>query len=332
MIDSKPEMICILNQNQDPYFNLAAEEYLLKNSQSEYFMLWRCDSAVVVGKHQNALAEINYPYVKKNNINVARRLTGGGSVFHDPGNVNFTFIQGGEKGKLVDFKRFITPILEMIQQLGIQAEQGMKNEILLHGKKISGNAEHVFKSRILHHGTLLFSSQLTKLNEALKVIPGKYKDKAVQSNRSEVTNILQYLNRKMKVEEFMQILFSSFLKSSPNFQEYRFNPTDIQAISNLAMEKYKTWDWIYGYSPRYSFNNKVLVDKKFIDIELNVENGIIQSAQLSGNYLTENQSASISRALEGVRHREDQVSKVIQNLAFQNITNFEIDKILESFF
>ncbi len=328
----KAEMICILSQNQDPFFNLAAEEFLLKNSPSEYFMLWRCDATIVVGKHQNTLAEINYPYVKKNNIRVARRLTGGGTVFHDLGNINFTFIQEGEKGKLVDFKRFITPVLEMLEGLGIRAEQGMKNEILLHGKKISGNAEHVYKSRILHHGTLLFNSELHNLSEALKVIPGKYKDKAVQSNRSQVTNIQQYLSRKMNTDDFMLALFSSFKNSSLEINEYVFNQTDIRAIEKLVTEKYNTWDWIYGYSPKYSFENKASIINKWIGIELNVDAGIIQLARITGSYIGNYIASRVAETLIGKKHKEDHIMSVLKHQVPKDTPNNEIEMLADAFF
>lgn len=312
-------MIFILSENSDPYFNLAAEEYLLKNSSQEVFMLWRCDSAVIVGKHQNALAEINYPFVKNNNIKVARRLTGGGTVYHDQGNINFTFIRKGEKGKLVDFKKFISPIIEILRDIGIAAESGLKNEILLEGKKISGNAEHIFKSRILHHGTLLFNSELSKLKEALKVNPGKYHDKSVQSNRSDVTNINKYLHKKMSVEEFIHALFTAYMKHTTGLIEYNFNEVDLMAIKNLVKEKYGTWEWIFGYSPKYKFENSILSGKKQLDILLNVENGIIKSAGISGNYFPERKAKNLANALINQKHNEEQIKGVIESLFHDNI-------------
>ena len=166
-------MQCLISTNRDIYFNLALEEYLLMHEVDDYFVLWQSEPAVVVGKHQNTLAEINYRFVSEKNIRVARRLSGGGTVYHDQGNLNFTYIANGEPGKLVDFKRFIEPVIHFLGTLGIDAQQGLKNEILVRGKKISGNAEHVYKNRVLHHGTLLFHSDLHLLRECLRVIPGR---------------------------------------------------------------------------------------------------------------------------------------------------------------
>ena len=136
-------MYCIISDTRDPYFNLATEEYLMKHSEEDIFLLWQSELCVVVGKHQNTYAEINYPFIREHNIKVARRLSGGGTVFHDRGNLNFTFIRNGEPGKLVDFRRFVSPVIEMLQQLNVHAVMGGKNDILVDGKKISGNAEHV---------------------------------------------------------------------------------------------------------------------------------------------------------------------------------------------
>jgi lipoate---protein ligase len=163
-------MLCIYNPSTEPYFNMAAEEYLLKNFSANIFMLWRNDNAVVVGKHQNSLAEINHDFVQQNNIKVVRRLSGGGTVFHDLGNLNFTFITNGEGEELVNFRKFTQPILEVLLQLGVHAKFEGRNDLTINGLKFSGNAEHVFKKRTLHHGTLLFSSKISDLTQALKSI------------------------------------------------------------------------------------------------------------------------------------------------------------------
>ena len=170
-------------------------------------MIYRNEPSVIIGKHQNTLAEINHPYLNEHEIHLVRRLSGGGTVYHDMGNINFLFILSGEAGKLVDFKRFLLPVLTILQNMGLPVEYGGRNDLLIDGKKISGNAEHVFRNRILHHGTLLYSSDLTVLENVLRVSPGKYIDKAVRSVRSKVTNISDYLKSKMTVEKFTQKLY-----------------------------------------------------------------------------------------------------------------------------
>ena len=186
-------MLIINRPQTDPYFNIAAEEYLLKQMDEDCFMVWQNEPSIIVGKHQNTLAEINYSFAKENNIPVVRRITGGGTVFHDLGNLNFTFISSGEKGKLVNFKKFTQPIIEVLNQMGIPARFEGKNDLRVNGLKISGNAEHVYKNKVLHHGTLLFSTDLNFLKKAIKSVPERFQDKAVQSVRSKVANITDFI-------------------------------------------------------------------------------------------------------------------------------------------
>ena len=293
--------LCINQTNTDPYFNLAAEEYFLKNFQEDFFMLWRSRPSVVVGKHQNALAEINHEFVQTHKIPVARRLSGGGTVFHDPGNVNFTFIRKVANISEVNFKVFTVPVVEALGKLGIEAYTTGRNDLLIDGKKISGNAEHVHRNRVLHHGTLLFDSRLEALKGALKVDLSRFEDKAVQSNRSEVTNIVDYLTNPISVEEFTDFLFSEISQNYTEFQVYELTPEDVAAIQKLSIEKYQTWDWIFGYSPRYRFTNKLETEKGEIQISLVVEKGIVVEVDVSGLIHPE-LGQKIEKVLLGCRH------------------------------
>lgn len=274
--------LCIQPSITDPYFNLAAEEYFLKNFQQDIFMLWRSVPSVVVGKHQNALAEINHSFVQIHQIPVARRLSGGGTVFHDLGNLNFTFIRTVEKIQEVNFKVFTFPIVEALRRSGIEAVANNRNDLLIEGKKISGNAGHVHKNRVLFHGTLLYNSQLDALKGALNVDLSRFEDKAVQSKRSEVTNIAAYMTAPLSVEEFSDRLFEDVALQLPGRQIYIPNVEDIQAIQKLSDEKYRTWEWIYGYSPRYRFKSNFTTCLGTIDISLQVEKGLLTVLVLSG--------------------------------------------------
>jgi lipoate---protein ligase len=221
----KKIMLCIQLKNNDPFFCLAAEEYLMKNFSEDIFMLWQSENTVVVGKHQNALAEINYPFVHKNGITVARRISGGGTVFHDNGNINFAYIKNFSNPSEISFKVFTEPVVHALARLEIKATTSGRNDLLVDGKKISGNAEHVFKNRVLHHGTLLFNSNLKTLGQSIKVIPGKYHGKAVQSNRSVVTNILPFLKKNLSVNDFISFLLEVQLVKSAN-SVYDLNEKD----------------------------------------------------------------------------------------------------------
>jgi lipoate-protein ligase A len=300
----------VLSESLDPYFNLAAEEYLLKQTNENIFMLWRSVPSVIVGKHQNALAEINYPYVLKNNLVLARRLSGGGTVVHDQNNVNFTFISNGKEGKLIDFKKFVSPVIDFLKTLDIEATLGDKNDIRIGNLKISGNAEHVFKKRVLHHGTLLFNSDLSRLKEAIKILPGKYFDKAVQSNRSSVTNIIEFLEKKISVEDFIEELSNYILKNNKEVTNKPFSENEKNTISHLSEEKYAEEDWVMGYSPKYEFKNSFLYKNDEWDVSLKTEKGQIIEASLKVNNYN---LSDLSKALIGCKHN----IKAIRNVFTQ---------------
>lgn len=315
--------LCINQFNTDPYFNLAVEEYFLKNFQEDFFMLWRSQPSVVVGKHQNALAEINHDFVRTHQIPVARRLSGGGTVFHDPGNVNFTFIRNVANISEVNFKVFTIPVIEALKKLSVEAYTTGRNDLVINGKKISGNAEHVHRNRVLHHGTLLFDSLLEALKGVLKVDLSRFEDKAVQSNRSEVANIANFLPKPISVEEFSNFLFDEISRSFLEFRIYQLTPEDLEAIQKLSIEKYQTWDWIFGYSPRYRFSNALKTENGEICISLLVEKGHITEVSFSGAIQPEF-SQKIAKMLIGCRHDYDEVKTVLGGLKVE----FQFNELL----
>ncbi len=294
-------MLCINLKNNNPFYCLAAEEYLLKNFDDDIFMLWQSDKTVVVGKHQNALGEVNYRYVRENDITVARRISGGGTVFHDAGNVNFAFIKNVKSPAEISFKQFTEPVVEALAQLDIEATTSGRNDLLIKGLKISGNAEHVFKNRVLHHGTLLFNSDLENLGNSIKVIPGKYTSKAVQSNRSKVANIAPFLKKDLDIEEFIDFLIGVQLKKE-GAESYTISADEEKAINKLADEKFTTWEWRWGYSPKYTFTNKVEIDGRTLEIFLKIKKGRIVNANLHGNYFVEPYATELSALLLGKSH------------------------------
>jgi lipoate---protein ligase len=300
-------MICLISRTDDPFLNLALEEYLLRDSADEVFLLWESRPAVVVGKHQNALAEINHRYVREHGITVARRLSGGGTVFHGPGNLNFTFIRNGEPGKLVDFGRFIAPILGYLATLGVEAVQGPKNEILVSGKKVSGNAEHVYRNRVLHHGTLLFEADLAVLQETIRVKSGRYIDKAVQSNRSEVMNLRGCLSAPLSLEDFRDGLLQ-YVSRSEGAPVAGFDRVDVEKVRQLAEGKYRTWDWIFGWSPDYTF---VIEENAVFTGSLSVHRGRIIHADLHSSQVPGGVTHALGNALVGCRHEAAEVEAII---------------------
>jgi lipoate---protein ligase len=326
-------MLCIQDQHTDPYFNLAAEEYVLKNFSEDCFMLWRNAPSIIVGKHQNTLAEINIDYVKDNNIKVVRRLSGGGAVFHDLGNLNFTFIVSGEDGNLVDFRKFTKPILEVLQKLGVEARFEGRNDLTINGLKFSGNAEHVYHKRTLHHGTLLFSAIMSDLAQALKVNPLKFTDKAVKSVRSRVTNISEHLKHPMDVEAFSHMIMDHIKENYGGDRVYAYSEDDIRAIEKLRDEKYSQWEWNYGYSPKYMFEKGVRTNGGNLEYHINAAHGVITEIKIHGDFFHRYDIDEVEKSLLGVRHDPDAIRDRLVAFPFDDyFKNISIEEFIAGMF
>jgi lipoate-protein ligase A len=325
-------MLCIIRHETDPYFNLAAEEYVMDHFDRDCFMLWRNEPTIIVGRHQNTLAEINLDYVRENNLPVVRRLSGGGAVFHDLGNLNFTFIAGGGDGNHrteVDFRRFTQPILDALQGLGVDARFEGRNDLTIDGRKFSGNAEYVHGGRILHHGTLLFSARMADVAAALRPDPAKFDDKAVKSVRSRVTNISEHLPRPMTVLEFRDCLMEHVMTGTRDAGAYTFTADDRAAIERLRDTKYATWEWNYGHSPRYNFTKRARTPGGTVEVTLDVADGIIREAHFYGDYFTLRDPAELAAALVGAVHREDALRERLAAVPVaKTFVNVTVDDLL----
>lgn len=295
-------MWCINSPDHDPYFNLASEEYLLKTFTEDIFLLYRNDPAIVVGKHQNTLAEINLSYVMDQGIKVARRISGGGTVYHDLGNLNFAFISTGEEGQLVDYRKHTLPIIQAMKSMGLKVTLGPRNELLLGKLKISGTASHVHKQRVLHHGTLLFGSEMEHLTSALKVQKGRFFDKAVKSVPARVTNIRDHLKVRMDVSEFQEMVFRFVVDNGSDATGYTYNRADLKEIHGLVERKYSTWEWNFGYSPRYEYRKSIPCESGTVHLQMQVEKGIIRGVNLAGDFMSTRQVYVLEEMLIGVIH------------------------------
>lgn len=303
---------------------------MLKNFTDDIFILYRNEPSIIVGKHQNTLAEINLEFVKRNNLSVVRRLSGGGTVYHDLGNLNYSFIANGSDGNLVNFKKFTQPLIDVLQGLGVDAKLGGKNDIRVGDKKISGNAEHVYKNRVLHHGTLLFSSDLDELNESIKINPNTYSDKAVKSIRSIVTNISDLLENPIPIDEFRDIIINHIREVNPNTLMYQFTRNDIDFITKLVESKYSTWDWNFGYSPTYTLNKRIEIGEDVLEVTIRVENGIICSIKMDGDAMNKDMLLEIENLLTNCPHDVDIIVEKLSTIEFN--PNLNVDGILKGLF
>lgn len=299
-------MLYIFDTCTDPYWNLAAEEYLLKEHTEPIFRIWRNDNAIIVGHYQNTIAEIDVDVVKNNHIKVVRRITGGGAVFHDLGNVNFTFIE--QKNPLEDasamFARFTKPIIEAINSLGVKAYLEGRNDLLIDGCKFSGNAVCIYKDRVLQHGTMLFSSCMSDLAAALKARPEKFQGKAVQSTRKRVTNISEHLPleyKDMSATDFQQYILD-FIMERYGGSIYEYTPKDIEAIDKLCAEKYSQEAWNFGSSPNYSFSNVKKLSGGIVEFYFDVEGGLIRNFKVYGDYFFTRPTEEFVEMFEGTPH------------------------------
>jgi len=297
-------MVYLQSPSTDAEFNLALEQYVFEEMDPgrEYFMLWQNASAIIIGKNQNTVEEINRKVVEERGIQVVRRLSGGGAVYHDMGNLNFTFIRHGGDTANMDLHAFCQPIASALQQLGVDAQVNGRNDITIQGRKFSGNSQYVKKGRIMHHGTLMFDSDLSVVTECLRVSKDKIESKGIKSVRSRVTNIREHLpeGADISLEEFRQMLVHFMEAESGKMERYEFTPEDLARVEEIRAGRYGRWQWNYGYSPRYRLRKERRIEGVGkILVSLEVKDGCLERSEFYGDYFGSRDAAEISDVLQG---------------------------------
>lgn len=305
----------ITNLSNDPRYNLAFEEYCFRNlpREEDYVFLWINGPAIIVGKNQNTLEEINSEYVDEHGIRVVRRVTGGGAVYHDLGNLNFSIITEVKGAEKIDFGKINVPIVKSLEKLGIRAQLSGRNDLTLDEKKFSGIAQSVWKKRVLNHGTILYDTDLSVLSNALNVKQDKIESKGVKSVRSRVTNIKPYLKDDIDIMAFKEILLKNIFEHENLIpDEYILSENQKEEINKLFKEKYSTWEWNYGESPDFTYKNYKRFSFGGIDIRLNVKNGLIENCKIFGDFFGTEDVNILEENLKGVKYIEEEVEKIIE--------------------
>lgn len=329
-------MLHILNSCTDPCCNLALEEYFLKHAPvpDDLVILWQNSPTVVIGRNQNAAVEINSPFIAEHSIQVVRRLSGGGAVYHDLGNLNFTFITSLATVGHNNFSHFTLPIIAALAELGVTAEFTGRNDLTIEGQKFSGNAQYIHRDRLLHHGTLLFDTDMAVLSQALSGSDAKHDKPAVASVRSKVTTIRRHLPPTITLAEFEAVLLKAiFANAAARYRSYELTNTDRQAIEALADKRYLDAVWTYGTTPLYNRSNKQTFTGGTVQVLLNVQNGTLRHCKICGDFFATGDMDEFATTLSGTSFTREAVASIVNAwLPDHPIHDISPNELLSCFF
>jgi len=301
----------------DPRINLAIEEYALKTMDVEkdsFFLFYINEPAIIIGKNQNTIEEIDTDYVDINGVHVVRRLSGGGAVYHDHGNLNYSFITKDDGDSFRNFKKFTQPIVDALKEMGVDAELSGRNDILAGGRKISGTAQFTTRGRMYSHGTLMFNSEIDAVVSALKVRKDKIESKGIKSIRSRVANITEFMDKPMTIEEFKLTLLHSIFGGEEHVQTIELTEEDWANIKELSKERYGNWEWNYGKSPAFNMSHSERFPTGGIDVRLQVKNGVIEDANIYGDFFGVGDVADIEKLLVGATYDKSAIAEVLGDI------------------
>lgn len=326
-------MLFIDNQGiTDPRINLAIEEYCLKNLDPDqtYLLFYINEPSIIIGKNQNTIEEINTKYVEDQGLHVVRRLSGGGAVYHDLGNLNFSFITKDDGDSFHNFKKFTEPVTRALKRLGVDAELSGRNDILAEGRKISGNAQFSTRGRMFSHGTLLFDSEMENVVSALKVKKDKIESKGIKSIRSRVANISEFLEEKITIEQFREIILRYIFDTDGEIPQYKLTESDWEKITELSKERYQNWNWNYGKSPAFNLQHSNRFPIGQIDVRLEVHKGRIENCKIFGDFFGVGNVEDIENRLKGQQYDRSSIEMAFRDVDIKHyFGNVEKDQFIE---
>ncbi|HEY2495150.1 MAG TPA: lipoate--protein ligase [Paenibacillus sp.] len=326
-------MLFIDNQGiHDPAINLAIEEYALRHLPMEesYLLFYINRPSIIIGKHQNTIEEINQEYCKENNVQVVRRLSGGGAVYHDLGNLNFSFITKDDGQSFHNFLKFTQPVIDALHQMGVNAEMTGRNDLQVGEQKISGNAQFSTRGRMFSHGTLMFNLNLDDVQASLRVNPEKFKSKSTKSVRSRVANISDLMKDTMTIEEFRSELLRSIFDMNPvDVPQYHLTDKDWEKIHEISKEHYQNWEWNYGNSPESNVKHTKKFPAGIIDIRMNINEGRIHDIKIYGDFFGVGDVADIENTLRDKRYQEVEVREALDKFEIKHyFGNIELEDFI----
>jgi lipoate-protein ligase A len=296
-------MKLIMLKFTDPYYNLAVEEYLFLHSEDDIFMLWQNEKTVVIGKNQNTYAELDVDYARRQGISIARRITGGGAVYHDMGNLNYTYISTKKEQNGIDFAFFCAPIIDFLRSMGVDAALSGRNDILVNGRKISGNAQYSANGRVLHHGTLLYDSDTSVLSSVLRADEEKLKAKAIRSVSSRVMNLREILPLEGGVGELAEKIMASLMEKFGGELTEAPRNGEIDALTLRNGSD----DWIFpkrAFLSKYTVTNKKRYPFGSVEITLQMSGEIIENVRICGDFFGNEPIDRLEELISEVRHSE----------------------------
>ncbi|MGQ9619823.1 MAG: lipoate--protein ligase family protein [Bacteroidales bacterium] len=295
-------------ETYNPFFNLALEDFLLHERDGEYCLLYFNDPSVIVGRHQVIYRETDIFVAESLKIPIIRRISGGGTVYHDRGNLNFTVIRNSPKGKQVDFALHTRPVIEFLRNEGVEATLSGKSDITVDGLKISGNAEHVYRERVLHHGTLLFDTSLETMNLVIRNTTEHYSTKAIESNRIPVINLKGKISNINSADELARRMFDYLSEYFREMEIFKLTEEEKADVDSLADSRYRTWEWNHGFSPSYEFRNCFEADGIKHTLSMYVRDGIIWKCSIEGS----DEMAFAAKQMIGCRHIFDDIKRIFE--------------------